>query len=79
MRMQTMTSAEFEARCHEILVHVPAEGLSITVGGKPVAVIYPEKVNNSKWIGSMPDMQIRGDIFSTGLEWDACRGLIDGE
>lgn len=69
--MITMTATEFKAKCLAILDHVPAEGIAITKRGKTVANVYPTTIDNSDLIGIMPDMKIEGDIFSTGVKWDA--------
>ena len=69
--METISASEFKAKCLEILDHVSAEGLAITKRGKTVAKIYPNSIDNRDLIGSMPNMVISGDIFSTGVHWDA--------
>jgi antitoxin (DNA-binding transcriptional repressor) of toxin-antitoxin stability system len=69
--MKTMTATEFKAKCLAILDHVPPDGIAITKRGKTVAKVYPTTIDNSDLIGLMPDMQIEGDIFSTGIKWDA--------
>ena len=48
-------------------------GIIITQEGRPVARITPlATVNNEALIGSMKgQISINGEIFSTGLEWDA--------
>ncbi len=66
-----ISATDFKAKCLSLLDHLPAEGLSITKRGRVVAVVYPEHVDNSDWIGSMPEIEVLGDIFSTGVEWDA--------
>jgi prevent-host-death family protein len=69
--MRTITATEFKAKCLDILDHVPPEGLEITKRGKAVARILPVIVDNSDLIGSMPEIEIYGDIFTTGVKWDA--------
>jgi len=69
--MQSITATEFKAKCLDILDHVPPEGLAITKRGKAVAKIVPITIDNSDLIGSMPEIKIYGDIFSTGIKWDA--------
>jgi hypothetical protein len=69
--MKTITATEFKAKCLAILDHVPPEGLAITKRGKTVAKLVPNKIDNSDLFGSMPDIEIHGDIFSTGIKWDA--------
>jgi antitoxin (DNA-binding transcriptional repressor) of toxin-antitoxin stability system len=69
----TIDLAEFKARCLEILEHLVAPGIILTKEGHPVAKITPlPTVNNEALIGSMKgEISISGDIFSTGVEWDA--------
>lgn len=64
---------EFEARCLEILDGLVAPGIVVTKEGRSVARITPlAVVTNEQLIGSMSgQISINGDIFSTGLEWDA--------
>ena len=69
--MNTIAASEFKAKCLEILDHVPPEGLAITKRGRPVARLFPMGVDNSDLIGSMPEIKVHGNIFSTGLKWDA--------
>jgi len=69
----TVDLAEFLARGQEILERLGAPGVIITKEGRPVARITPlATVNNEALIGSMKgQISINGEIFSTGLEWDA--------
>ena len=69
--MQTMSASEFKAKCLGILDHVPLEGLAITKHGKVVAKLFPNSIDNSDLIGLIPDLKINGDIFTTGVKWDA--------
>lgn len=70
---QTIDLADFEARCLEILEQLEAPGLVVTKGGRPLARITPlAAVNNEPLIGSMRgQIAVHGDLFSTGVEWDA--------
>ncbi len=65
--------ADFKLRCLEILEQLVAPGLIITKEGRPLARITPvAAVNNEPLIGSMKgQIAIHGDVFSTGIEWDA--------
>lgn len=69
----TIDLADFKARCLEILEQLAAPGLIVTKEGRPLAQITPlAAVNNEPLIGSMKgQIAIHGDIFSTGIEWDA--------
>lgn len=64
---------EFKARLPEILEQLSATGVVITKEGHPLARVTPlATVNNAPLIGSMKgQISIKGDIFSTGLAWDA--------
>jgi antitoxin (DNA-binding transcriptional repressor) of toxin-antitoxin stability system len=65
--------ADFKLRCLEVLEHLVAPGLIVTKEGRPLARITPvTAVNNEPLIGSMKgQIAIHGDVFSTGIEWDA--------
>ena len=69
----TIDLSDFLARGLEILDKLGALGIIITREGRPVARITPlATVNNEPLIGSMKgQISINGDIFSTGLKWDA--------
>lgn len=69
--MESITATEFKAKCLDILDHVPPEGLAITKRGRTVAKLLPNTIDNSRLIGSMPEIKIHGDIFSTGIKWNA--------
>jgi prevent-host-death family protein len=68
-----MPAAEFKAKCLRILDELGPDGIVITKRGRPVAKVLPAiAVDNQKLIGSMKGkIQIRGDIFSTGVQWNA--------
>lgn len=65
--------SEFKAKCLRLLQDLEPDGLLITRRGHPIARVLPVRAaDNRKLIGSMRgQIQIRGDIFSTGLRWDA--------
>ncbi|MEP7341888.1 MAG: type II toxin-antitoxin system prevent-host-death family antitoxin [Acidobacteriota bacterium] len=65
--------ADFKLRCLEVLEQLVAPGLIVTKEGRPLARITPvTAVNNEPLIGSMKgQIAIHGDVFSTGIEWDA--------
>ena len=69
----TISATEFKAKCLKILDELGPEGIVVTKRGQPVARVTPvHTVDNSKLIGSMKGkVIIRGDIFSTGVKWDA--------
>ena len=69
--MKTIAAAKFKEQCLSIIDNVEPEGIIITKHGKPVAKLVPVK-RFSDLIGSMKGkIKIKGDIFSTGIKWDA--------
>jgi prevent-host-death family protein len=70
---ETMSATEFKAKCLKILDELGPQGIVVTKRGQPVAKVTPiHPVDNSKLIGSMKGkVVIRGDIFSTGVKWNA--------
>ena len=65
--------AKFKEHCLELLDDLDPEGLVITKeDGRPVARLIPHPQSSKMLIGSLRDqLQIHGDIFSTGVAWDA--------
>ena len=72
-----MNVSQFRAEALQVLENVPREGLLITKRGKPLAKIVPadqDVVDNTKHFGILKGkMKIKGNIFSTGIKWDAER------
>lgn len=69
---RTIGASRFKAKCLAILDELGPEGIVITKHGKPVARLIPVHRASSELIGSLADkLTIRGDIMSTGVEWDA--------
>jgi len=73
VRDKTLNASEFKAKCLSILDNLGPEGLVITKHGRPVARVTPIRPEgNTRLIGAMKGkIRIRGNIFSTGVEWDA--------
>ncbi len=70
--MKTIAAAKFKQQCLAILDRVGPDGLMITKHGKPVAKVMPISTDSAELIGSLKGkLLIRGDVFSTGLRWDA--------
>lgn len=78
--MNSVGVAYFQKHCPELLAQLNAEGLLITRDGKPIAKVIPcepseqenDEVQWASLIGSLKDqIVIKGDIFSTGIRWDA--------
>jgi antitoxin (DNA-binding transcriptional repressor) of toxin-antitoxin stability system len=71
-KTKTISASEFKAKCLQIFDHLGADGIIVEKRGKPVAKVIPIRSNNSDWIGSMKgEIQVLGDIMSTGIKWDA--------
>jgi antitoxin (DNA-binding transcriptional repressor) of toxin-antitoxin stability system len=69
---KTMGAAQFKEKCLSLLDTLGPEGIIVTKHGKPVAKVVPIEVDSSSLIGSLKGkIQIRGEIMSTGLKWDA--------
>lgn len=70
--MQTIGAAKFKEHCLSLLDQLDAEGIVITKHGKPIARLIPYEQEWADLIGSLRDkVTIKGDIFSTGIRWDA--------
>ena len=70
--MKTIGAAKFKEQCLALLDRLDAEGLIVTKHGKPVARVIPCNQECADLIGSLKHkIEIRGDIFTTGLRWDA--------
>ncbi len=70
--MKTIGAAKFKEQCLALLDDLGGDGLVITKRGKPVARLLPYERRHAELIGSLSHkVRIRGDIFSTGLEWEA--------
>ena len=80
--MKSVGVAYFKEHCLELLAQLDAEGLVIHEDGKPIAKVIPHeeaihKQQDDEWkrkalIGSLRGkVTIHGDIFSTGIRWDA--------
>ena len=70
--MKTIDVADFKEQCLRLLDELGSEVLIITRNGKPVAKVTPLDGRWAELIGSLRDqLEIKGDIFSTGIRWDA--------
>ena len=70
--MKTVTASKFKEQCLALLDRVGPEGIVITKRGKPVAKLVPYRASQAELIGSMKgQLDIEGDLLSTGVEWDA--------
>ena len=70
--MKEIPAAKFKEQCLALLERVDPDGIVITKRGKPVAKLIPLGTDAASLIGSLRGkIRIKGDILSTGLEWDA--------
>jgi len=70
--MKTIGAAKFKEQCLALLDNLDTEGLIVTKHGKPVARVVPYDQQWADLIGSLRHkIEIKGDIFSTGVRWDA--------
>ena len=70
--MKTIGAAKFKEQCLALLDDLGEDGLVITKRGRPVARLLPYQRRHAELIGSLSHkVKVRGDIFSTGLEWEA--------
>lgn len=79
--MTEVPISEFKAKCLALLEQVrrTSQPLRITRHGKPVAEVVPSEpqVDRAKWIGSMKDSKILGDIVSPAFDRDEWEMLRD--
>jgi prevent-host-death family protein len=74
MAMKQIGAAKFKEQCLSLLDEVDPEGIVITKRGKPVAKLIPFASDSASLIGSLKGkLEIKGEIFSTGLDWNAER------
>ena len=74
MTMNRIAAAKFKEQCLSLLDTVDPDGIVITKHGKPVAKLIPFSSDSASLIGSLSrKVTIKGDILSTGLDWDAER------
>ena len=70
--MKEIDAAKFKEQCLSLLDQVDADGLIVTKHGKPVARVIPFDTQGVDLIGSLRHkVKVRGNLFSTGLYWDA--------
>ena len=72
-KTKTISASEFKAKCLQIFDELEADGIVVEKRGKPIAKVIPfGPADNSSLIGSMKGViKISGDIFSTGVKWNA--------
>ena len=76
MKEKVVTATEFKSKCLSILERLEPGGIIVTKRGRAVARVLPmNAVINESLIGSMKGkIKIKGDLLSTGLNWDAESG-----
>ena len=71
-RMKQMGAAKFKQECLSVIDRLTPEGIVITKHGRPVARLIPIGTDSASLIGSLrKKLKIKGNVFSTGLRWDA--------
>jgi antitoxin (DNA-binding transcriptional repressor) of toxin-antitoxin stability system len=72
--MKQIAAAKFKEQCLSLLDEVDPEGIVITKRGKAVAKLIPFAADSASLIGSLKGkLEIKGEIISTGLDWNAKR------
>jgi len=75
--MKEVSASQLRAKGLSILKSIGPEGVVVTKRGHPIARLIPYRNNCADLIGCMKgQLKIKGDIFSTGIRWDAESGLI---
>ena len=70
--MKTIGAAKFKEQCLALLDELGDDGLVIAKRGKPVAHLLPCERRHAGLIGSLSHKaKVRGNVFSTGIEWEA--------
>ncbi len=70
--MKTIAAAKFKEQCLSLLDRLGPDGIIITKHGKPVALLFPAEASSAQLIGCLKGkLRVKGDLFSTGLNWDA--------
>jgi prevent-host-death family protein len=70
--VEQFNASKFKEQCLSLLDHLDPDGIVITKHGKPVARLIPIESGCAELIGSMKGkVQVKGDIFSTGIKWNA--------
>ena len=70
--MQTVDAAEFKEHCLALLDRLDADGLVAAKHGRAVARVIPYAFRDADLIGGLRhEIEVKGDIFSTKLVWQA--------
>lgn len=80
---RTIKASEFKAKCLKLMDEVAETGqdIIITKNGRPVSRLTPYRKPPHTFFGAdKGKIKILGDIVSPlDIEWEADRGLLDGE
>ena len=73
--MDRYHATEFKTKCLKLLETLSPEGIVITKRGRPIARVLPIRESSlEEFYGGMKGkIIVKGDIFSTGLKWNAER------
>jgi prevent-host-death family protein len=67
-----ISASKFKEQCLSLLDNIAPEGIVVTKHGKPVARLLPIDSGCASLIGSMKGkVKVSGDVFSTGIRWNA--------
>ena len=70
--MTEITASKLKEQCLSLLDNFGPEGTVVTKHGKPVARVIPTDSDCASLIGGMAGkVGLSGDVFSTGIEWNA--------
>jgi prevent-host-death family protein len=70
--MKTIAAAKFKEQCLALLDSLEPDGILVTKHGRPVARVLPAGRASAALIGTLRGrLNIRGDITTTGVLWDA--------
>jgi prevent-host-death family protein len=70
--MVQISASKFKEQCLSLLDHLDPDGIVVTKHGKPIARLIPAESGCAALIGSMKGkVKVTGDVFSTGLKWNA--------
>jgi antitoxin (DNA-binding transcriptional repressor) of toxin-antitoxin stability system len=75
-KAKTVTVTEFKAKCLKMLEELDPQGIIVTKHGQPIAKVLPlQRAKFEELYGCMKGkIKIKGDIFSTGVKWNAESG-----
>ena len=87
--MKMMEAEQFKKNCPSVLEDLDPDGLIVTQEGSPIAKVLPytlarknaqREVDNSDLYGILRGkLEIKGDIMSTGIRWEAEGPEVDDQ